>query len=190
MHDTIRVNASPNQDLHCSSRGMLKGRVILMPYPQSTCYWTLRPFVLFQFLPVDQARTRQWHLHLGLQRCHSQVRMACSICTTFLFQYLFWNTGTLTLVLLLLCSFFLQIHCRAWRGGTIDSCGENRRGISSETSGWSRHRKCQKCSQLWPRKAPFLALRETQVQCVSCVKTFFIKHETTCYCRCGYFYIH
>lgn len=100
MHDTIRVNASPNQDLHCSSRGMLKGRVILMPYPQSTCYWTLRPFVLFQFLPVDQARTRQWHLHLGLQRCHSQVRMACSICTTFLFQYLFWNTGfTLTFAL-------------------------------------------------------------------------------------------
>lgn len=85
MHDTIRVNASPNQDLHCSSRGMLKGRVILMPYPQSTCYWTLRPFVLFQLLPVDQARTRQWHLHLGLQRCHSQVRMACSNCTTFLF---------------------------------------------------------------------------------------------------------
>lgn len=84
MHDTIRVNASPNRDLHCSTcRGMLKGRVILMPYPQSTCYWTLRPFVLFQLLPVDQARTRQWHLHLGLQRCHSQVRMACSIFTTF-----------------------------------------------------------------------------------------------------------
>lgn len=107
MHDTIRVNASPNQDLHCSTcRGMLKGRVILMLYPQSTCYWTLRPFVLFQLLPVDQARTRQWHLHLRLQRCHSQVRNACSICTTFWFQYLFWNTGTLTSVLLLLLLFF------------------------------------------------------------------------------------
>lgn len=120
MHDTIRVNASPNRDLHCSTcRGMLKGRVILMPYPQSTCYWTLRPFVLFQLLPVDQARTRQWHLHLGLQRCHSQVRNACSICTTFLFQYLFWNTGTLTLVLLTFALFSFRFIAERGEGGQL-----------------------------------------------------------------------
>lgn len=40
-------------------------------------------FSLFQLLPVDQAWTRQWHLHLRIQWCHSQVRMARFICMTF-----------------------------------------------------------------------------------------------------------
>lgn len=119
MHDTIRVNASPNQDLHCSNRAMLKGRVILMPYPQSTCYWTLRPFVLFQLLPVDQARTRQWHLHLGLQRCHSQVRMASSIFTTFWFKYLFWNIDISLTLRLTLALFSFRFIAERGEGGQL-----------------------------------------------------------------------
>lgn len=51
--------------------------------------WVLL-FSLFQLLPVDQAGTRQWHLHLRIQWCHSQVRMAHFICMTF-FISLHWN---------------------------------------------------------------------------------------------------
>lgn len=77
-------------------------------------------FSLFQLLPVDQARTRQWHLHLRIQWCHSQVRMARFICMTFLISLSLikhWNIDiSLTLTFAL---FFYRFIAERGEGGQL-----------------------------------------------------------------------
>lgn len=150
-------------------------------------------FSLFQLLPVDQARTRQWHLHLRIQWCHSQVRMARFICMTFLISLSLikhWNIDiSLTLTLHFFPTDSLQSVERVdswfmWRKSMMRIIlnlwlGQPQK-MSEVFPALTQKGPCP-CSQGNPGTVCFMVKHW--------ISTFCMKHKTTRYCRYSYFYV-